>query len=723
MDKNDKKTFKTLNNMTVFDTCKNEYLTVANGSIPISNDNKKQSQYIIVNNKKILKRKLPIPNTKCHFIKPNNNTSKQKKIILNKENSLNKKVNVPSIKRHGSGLIRRNKNYQLPESKSGKISPNRIVINNQKQIGTKILKTTRNSPKERNEIKLLPNKTKKIPINQKNNNNKNYNSVQNYNNIGIKIIQNNKNNDEFPKFITKIIRRTNIKNDNINNTNYNNINCNNNKNINIHYNNKVYNQNVSHNSKKIFINKKDMKIINKKFHLRSPSFNSPKLPKVISPIRIRNHNYEKKNNINKLLNIPLTQTDISNSQNDFPDNYSYHEISNFNSPKKITNSINTNQEEQYMNKDEKNDYYVISNKAEYNKKYNENNYNFNYMKIPSKRLIHNQSFSHFNIKPPINDLHIPYYSTLYNNKKQPLQNTINANCYNSICFCEHKTNNNYYNENLILSKPDDQFIQISNDTLNEDVNEIPQTIHYFGEQMLKRNKNYNFPIDEKTLNSIKNLKNYFNNDYSYNNINQHNYGKNNFVTESLNIEKTDVNDKNGAVEKYLHKNFVQDGNFLNNKKNKRYTHNIFNRKKKKKLVMEKGCNEEFISNSNKKENKIGDMKDKISYYDCSIIDNDSLHEIIQEFEREIEDEERRNNNMKIKNIKNGNKKINISNTNDSIKFSFFSDNDYSIISKDSNNNNKTKKRKIHYYKTRNVDMEKNYDFVIYGTKRNKSLKK
>ena len=105
-----------------------------------------------------------------------------KKIILNKENSLNKKVNIPNIKRHSSGLIRRNKNYQLPESKSGKISPNRIVINNQKQIGTKILKTTRNSPKERNEIKLLANKTKKIPINQKNNNNNINNINQNLNN-------------------------------------------------------------------------------------------------------------------------------------------------------------------------------------------------------------------------------------------------------------------------------------------------------------------------------------------------------------------------------------------------------------------------------------------------------------------------------------------------------------------------------------------------------------
>ena len=125
MDKNDKKTLKTLNNMTVFDTCKNEYLTVGNGSIPISNDNKKQSQYIIYNNKRILKRKLLIPNTKCHFKKPNNNTSKQKKIILNKENSLNKKINIPNIKRQSSGLIRRNKNHKLTESKSGKISPNR----------------------------------------------------------------------------------------------------------------------------------------------------------------------------------------------------------------------------------------------------------------------------------------------------------------------------------------------------------------------------------------------------------------------------------------------------------------------------------------------------------------------------------------------------------------------------------------------------------------------
>ena len=134
--------------------------------------------------------------------------------------------------------------------------------------------------------------------------------------------------------------------------------------------------------------------------------------------------------------------------------------------------------------------------------------------------------------------------------------------------------------------------------------------------------------------------------------------------------------------------------------------------------MEKSLNEEFISASNKKENKASQLKDKISNYETSIIDNDSINEIILEFEKEIEDEEKKEKEIKDKNeTKKG---INMSN-NDSIKFSYISDNDFSFLSKDSTNNSKIKK-KIRYYKTKNVDMEKNYDFAIYGTKKNKTKK-
>ena len=140
----------------------------------------------------------------------------------------------------------------------------------------------------------------------------------------------------------------------------------------------------------------------------------------------------------------------------------------------------------------------------------------------------------------------------------------------------------------------------------------------------------------------------------------------------------------------------------------------------KKYIMEKSKNEEFISNSNKKENINTKINDKKKLYNNSIFDNDSINEIIKEFEKEIEEEEKKEKLKKIKN-KTKNEKINISN-NDSLKFSFFSDNDYSIISRDSTNNSKIKIKKK-YYKTKNVDMEKNYDFMIQGIKTNKSVNK
>ena len=150
----------------------------------------------------------------------------------------------------------------------------------------------------------------------------------------------------------------------------------------------------------------------------------------------------------------------------------------------------------------------------------------------------------------------------------------------------------------------------------------------------------------------------------------------------------------------------------------RFSHNIIKRKRIKKLIMEKSQNEEFISNSNKKENKNNTIKDKISNYENSILDNDSINEIIKEFEKEIEAEEKKENNIKL-NYKKRNNNISI---NDTLKFSFFSDNDFSIISKDSTNNSKNKMKKKHYYKTKNMDMEKDTDFVIYGNK-SKSVKK
>ena len=156
-----------------------------------------------------------------------------------------------------------------------------------------------------------------------------------------------------------------------------------------------------------------------------------------------------------------------------------------------------------------------------------------------------------------------------------------------------------------------------------------------------------------------------------------------------------------------------------NKNNKRFSHNIINRKKKKKLVMEKSLNEQFISQNNK--NKTCEYtKDKISCCESSIIlDNDSINEIIKEFEKEIENEEKKDNLDKDS----CQKKIKINNEENTDVFinSFASDNNNFSMSKGSTNDSKIKKRKVRYYKTKNFEPEKNYDFFISPSRiRNKN---
>ena len=762
MDKNGEKNYNTLTNAEIYDTTKNEYLTVANGSISISKEinNNKKPKCIINNSKKIIRKTLLIPNSKCQFKKvDNNNSIRQKKINMNKEKSfsLNKIIKIPDLKRHNSGYVQRKKNCQLLESKPRKNTSNTTVFNNIEQQKTKIVKTSRNfSNKENNKKKLIQQKEKKI-YSLKNNNLKNINSVKNYNNIGIKIIQNNgngRNNGNCPKFITKIVYRTNAVNEKLNTTTYNNnININLNNNYNSNNNNNKDNQIIFGNpTKTIFFNKNDINDdIKKKIHIRSSSYNMTKIKDSISPIKVKNIHYENKNNDNnKKIKIPFTQIDMSNSHKVLPNNYNYHEITHFSSSKKNTNYNNINiPEEQYINKNNNNNnnengYYIIKSKEQYSIGNNEDNCNYNYNnyncgEMSNSQLIGNQSFSHFFKRPPLYDFQIPHFSTFYNNKKRPLKKNINENhYYKNIYLCKHNTNNNNYNEKLSLpiqlskQKYNDEYIKSINankSISNEDISEKQQTIHYFGEQMLERNKNYYL---SKFNNSVKNLNYYYNNDNSnaFNNkINQKNFGGNDLVMESPEMEKTskiEENTKNGI--QYAPNTIkIDDYNKKKtNNKNARYAHNIVSRKRKKKLVMEKRHNVEFIKQSNKKnniKNQKSNTRDKIGYYDSSIIDldTDSINEIIKEFEKEIEDEERKENDKKI----NNHKIINISLNNESNKYSFFSDNDYSVMSmsKDSTNISKINKRKIYYFKTKNIDMEKNYDFTIYGIKKNKSLKK
>ena len=772
MEKDVKKNYHTLNNAEKCDKSENEYLTVANGSVSISkeksknNNNNKKPKCLIDNSMKI-RKKLLIPNSKCHFKKTDNSNIKQSNINMNKENSVNKKINIPNLKRNHSGFAQRNKNRRLPESKPNNNTSkiNRIIFNNnnnnREQQKNKSLKSSRNNSLQgnknnnnNNKNKLISQKTKKNnSLIKKNNQLKknNSNSVNHYNNIGIKIIQNNgKNNDDCPKFITKVICRTNEINEKLNTTNYNrNINRNLNKNNNFSEKNEI----IFWNPKNIYFNKNENNIFKKNIHSRSTSLDSPKIPYLISPIRIRNYNYENTNNIAKIIKIPLTKTDTSISQKDFPDNYSYHEITHFSSAKKKSNNNNNNnnngiikkekEKERYINKNNKqtNDFYLIEKKDHFNR-YNENNYNnnnYNYMNISNKQLINNLSFSHFYNEPPVCDSQSPYYSTFFNDKKRPLNinnDNVDYNSNNNICYCKIEGLVSPTSPTQVTNqKKNEEYIQSinsinGNDNGNENINETPKKIHYFGEQMLQRNKNYNY---SKGYNNIKNLTNFDDNDNLNNNFNQKRIEENNFFTETLIIEKPSKIEENEKIKIKNAPNIINLGNnIINIKKNNniirspRYSHNIISRKRKKKLVMEKKHNEEFIMQSNKGNNNnnnrnadIKDIKDKISYYDSSIIDTDSLNEIILEFEKEIEAEERKKNDEN----KNGKKIVNISNNDNSIKFSFFSDNDFSIMSKDSTNISKIQKRKKHYFKTKNIDMEKNYDFVIYGTKKNKSLKK
>ena len=720
-------------------------LSNKNNLISERNNLNKKTNYIIDNKKKIIKSKLLIPNSKCQF-KKTNKTAKQIQESTDQKIILNKKINKELSRRQSCGIIKRNKNYQLFVSNSSGNSPNK---NKNKNVPIKSTKKSTNNTNnthinsvKKEKINLIQKIPKKISLKLKNNYYIKNTSENNYNNIGIKIIDNDKKR-EIPLCVAKMGKRENILNNNINNNNFNgNITYNNNVNLNFNKkDNIIYDipniPTITDIPKNLYINNKEANIIKKNI----------------------SQNYSIENDIsiikrNKLIRIPIIQNDFSDIKKEFPNNYSYHEITHLNSP----NRANRNYKERvefvkpiYISTKERSGLFLHSmgNKKVYSQKESYNANNVNKMASNNNYLVHNQSFSHFKDRIPVLKFPNPNYSTVFSNRRQYFRNNIFNNLNedynyiseNNVHLYRNRSFNNLKNiflspknSKLDYSERSDRYMEIE----NEEIPEIPQKINYFGEEMLKRNKNYNFPkyenpnksnyipisiLSEKKYNNKKiKLKKKHN---SYNNIHKKiklNNVNDDFLKECLSFQK----DKDKSIyispEKIANNNISgkkSDFNSVNKiQKIKRYSHNIINRKKIKKLIMEKSLNEEFISASNKKENKTSQLKDKISNYETSIIDNDSINEIILEFEKEIEDEEKKEKEIKDKNeTKKG---INMSN-NDSIKFSYISDNDFSFLSKDSTNNSKIKK-KIHYYKTKNVDMEKNYDFAIYGTKKNKSKK-
>ena len=354
--------------------------------------------------------------------------------------------------------------------------------------------------------------------------------------------------------------------------------------------------------------------------------------------------------------------------------------------------------------------------------------NNNFNKVSTTILINNQSFNNLG-----NKILFPYYSTLNSKRNLSLRSSFredNAdnsdyNTKENIYFYTKDNFNDSNTNSKLFFSPKVKKLDISGqynetETENEDI----QTIHYFGEEMLQKNKNYyfskNFGTYKFCIDGIKNNELKRNN--SSNDINdpQKNEQKNVFKSIPFSLSYNDF-----KFRKYNKRNGSKNGDVLINKNNKRLNHNIINRKRKKNLVMEKSLNEQFISKSNKSKNN-ENTKDKISccestYFPISNIDNDSINEIIREFEKELEDEERKEKLIKDRTK---NKLINNTENCDGFMYSFLTDNDnISNVSKGSTNDSKVKKRKVRYYKTKNYELEKNYDFFISPSKAPKKKNK
>jgi hypothetical protein len=550
-------------------------------------------------------------------------------------------------------------------------------------------------------------------------------SISNVNgNIIIRNIPNNNNSNYEEKTFQYTLKNKvlplSLRNENMNNNafkkniNYN-INCDDfNRNIN-YTNNENFNYiNIITNNNKMFFNNKYNNIIERKYNSKSPSNHSHKK---ISPLKNRNvingNRCEikiiKRNSLNSSSNNHI------NLKKSFPNNVSFHEIVHFNSPKKFNKSFNNKEKNQYINKNRKNSTLKMDNS--YMNKFIERNNNCN--RIFHHKLIQNQGLNNFKRRHLSFDTNIPHFSTSFMDKNQIFINNLLNENYNDTYFVGHNySHRNSKKKYLILSRQNSQTEFNSQYIENDDNEEKPEKIHYFGEQMLNRNKNYNeengdivqnneYMNKEKIIQNIKLQKKSricLRKDKSQSNINK----RNNNILKPLSYTNSyhEIAIKNNTEKS--NKNNIQNIN------KSRYKHNIINRKRKRKLIIEREQSAEFISKFNNKNN--GSSKEKTSYLE-SIINNDSINEIIKEFEKEIEEGENKNVEKNENKVDNQKDKVIHQSQSENLIYSFYSENDLSRA-QDSNNNSKTKPRKKHYFKTKNIDMEKNYDFIIYPTKKN-----
>ena len=624
-----------------------ENLTLFNGNYKIIKEKDKNEKFhYTYNESNISKNILPIPN---------------KKRLIKKDNKsiMNQKIENEIYRRKHSGIIKRAKNYQIYVSTSGRKQPKFTINTEPNGNENKSFSQSKNLLK-RDNIKLFSNNY--IDENK---------NIYKYNDKNMKMttFQQSPKNNEYQ--ISN--KKYSLPKETINKKVYHN------KNIlkasDIKYNN--FERNISNNSYRINLSNQ------KRIYRSPPSYNSNKfLRKIISPLR-RNISKEAEFNdniiiLNNMNKIPLNK---ANESQNYPDNYKYHEIIHYNSPKKTLKTIENNENDQncqYINKNKIN--YIINNN---NKSQNSLRYN---QSAHITLLIQGGNFTHLceSNKPIIVNKYLKDNHQSYNTFFNEI-NDIKKNCLSD------------YNSHAI-----------------ENYEDIPKTIHLFGEQMLKKNINYN---TQESLNldisdkyryqdeeESSKLKIPLSKDKSHNNIIIKDYNENRSM-KSLPCDNSYNEDKN-IIKSDINKKINKDSVSLNvNINRNRLNHNIINRKKLKKPVKMKV--EDFISYN--KDNNNNAFKEKINFCE-SIFDDKSIIDIIEEFEKEIEIEESEKNKKKVLNDKQSDKLL-LSNISD-----------YDMGNK-SQNINKSKINKKHYYKTKNIDMEKNYDFMIYPTKKDKSQKK
>ena len=652
MNNKDKKYFINLRNKDDIDN-ENENLTFFNGNYKvIKQRNNNDEFHCIYNESDSNKNILPIPS---------------KKRLIKKDNNyiLNQKIDNEIFRRKYSGVIKRAKNYQLYVSNSGRKQP--IFTINTESNENKSFSQNKNLL-TRDNIKLFSNN-----YIDKNNIKNNKINIYNYNNKNLKIrtFQQSPKNKGYQIYNKK----NSLPKETINKNNHNN-------NIlkanDINYNN--CEGNISNNNYRINLSNQ------KKIYRSPPSYNSKKfLRKIISPLRRNiskeeefNENIIKINNMNKIL---LNQ---KNTSKPYPDNYKYHEIIHYNSPKKTLKTMDNNENEQncqYINNNKI--IYIINNKNN-NISQNSLRYNQSTYIIP---LIQGDNF------------------TQLSESKKPI-------IVNKFLNENNQTCNTFFNEINGIKKND---ISDSNSHIIESYEDIPKTIHHFGEQMLKKNKNYNI---QKSLNldisdkyryldeeETSKLKIPLRKDKSNNNIIIKDYNENRSM-KSLPFDNS-YNDYKNIIRNDINKDSVSLNVNINRNRN-RLNHNIINRKKVKQPF--KGKENDFIPYN--KGNKINGVEDQINFCE-SIFDDKSIKDIIEEFEKEIEIEEIKKKEENKENVLNDKQS-------DNLFLSTISDFDFDNKSQSLSKSNIKKK---HYYKTKNIDMEKNYDFMIYPTKKDKPQKK